>query len=207
MYKHTAISLTATAFLLVAACRGDVSPAPTATPTSSPTTSSTAPSSTPTPTPTATVVLPANVSAVMAAIESGDLARIRALLQFSSQPCTTALGAGGPPKCASGEVSGTPVEVFPYTSCEPGWVRRPMIDAILGEVFSHPFARYAAYSTTSGDIAVFQAKDNPAVGAGVAAVASGDRIGALARTCGAGDTASALIPRSQTTFLLVPPAR
>ena len=143
----------------------------------------------------------------MVAIESGDVARIRTLVQFSNQPCTTQSGAGGPPKCARGEVAGTQVEVFQYTSCESGWVRRTALNAILGEVFSHPFGRYTAYQATSGDIAVFQAKDNPVVGAGVAAVVNSDRINALARTCGAGDTASALIPRSQTTFLLSPPSR
>jgi hypothetical protein len=208
MHKLTLAGLAAAAFLLITACRGDSSPAPTATSTPSATATGTAPTSTVTPSATASpVALPAGVTAAMVAIESGDLARIRALVQFTNQPCTTQLGAGGPPKCASGEVAGTQVEVFQYTSCEPGWVRRPVLDAILGEVFSHPFARYAVYRATTGDIAVFQAKDNPVVGAGVAAVVNSDRISALARTCGAGDTASALIPRSQTTFLLNPPSR
>ena len=204
MHTRLTVAVAALAFLTVTACREPSTPASTATPTV--TTTATTPPATATPTPVATAVpLPAGVSGVLTTIESGDVARIHALVQFSNQPCTTEFGAGGPPKCAGGEVAGTQVEVFPYTSCEPGWVRRAGMEAILGEVFSHPFTRYAVYREAAGDVAVFQAKDAPVVGAGVAAVVLGDRIVALRRTCGAGDTASALIPRGQTDFLLKPP--
>ena len=204
MHTRLIVTIAALAFFTVTGCREPSTAASTATPMATPI--ATTPPSTATPVASA-VTLPAGVSSVMTAIESGDRGRIRALVQFSNQPCTTELGAGGPPKCAGGEVASTQVEVFQYTSCEPGWVRGAAVDAILGEVFSHPFARYAVYRETAGDVAVFQAKDAPVVGAGVASVINGGRIVALRRTCGAGDTASALIPRGQTSFLLSPPAR
>ena len=45
--------------------------------------------------------------------------------------CTKADGLGGPPKCESGEVEGTQVEVFPILGSEGGFVRRSSIDRVL----------------------------------------------------------------------------
>lgn len=139
-------------------------------------------------------------------IESGDVAAIRRLMLSSNVPCTLELGAGGPPRCEVGETPGTRVEVYRFGSCEPGWVRPAMIDAVLRDVFKQPFRRYAVFPAYGAPVAVFTAPSAPIVGAGVAVRIVGLRvIGELQRTCGAGDTANRLVPAGQTDFLLTPP--
>jgi hypothetical protein len=63
---------------------------------------------------------------VIAAVESGDVAAIEALVNFQPRPCTTeSAGAGGPPVCdlRTGEPDGTPVNVVQISTCEGGWLR------------------------------------------------------------------------------------
>lgn len=137
-------------------------------------------------------------------IEAGDRSALRARLQFVLLPCTHDLGAGGPPKCAT-EPEATPVDVFRYIACEPAWVREARVDPVLEEALAHRFARFAAYRESGALVAVFAATDRPVVGAGIAVTLQGDRITALRRTCGAGDTARALLPPLGASYLLPPP--
>lgn len=141
---------------------------------------------------------------VIAIVESGDRAAVRDAIQLSTQPCTTALGAGGPPKCEPGETDGDIVEVFRYVGCEPGWLRVGSLDGTLDEAFAHSFRLYAAYESNGDAEAVFQATDSPTVGAGISVTVVDGNILALRRTCGAGDDAGDLIPEGQQSFLVEP---
>ena len=96
--------------------------ATTASPASKATTTSTAAASpspgvdgTPTPT-----QRPPVVTRLIDAVSADDAAALASLLQFVHTPCTTAQGAGGPPKCGN-LPAGTAVEVMPISSCEFGW--------------------------------------------------------------------------------------
>ena len=53
------------------------------------------------------------VDQTVAAILSNDYDAREELIRFSTAGCTTITGLGGPPKCASGQAEGTPVEYFP----------------------------------------------------------------------------------------------
>jgi hypothetical protein len=97
-------------------CRSDSGPKAT------PSASSTQPAATttvPTGTPTADPVDVAAVRPAIEAIESGDVARVKALISLSSYPCTLKpQGAGSPPACPDGSPEGTLVQVFPSAGCE-----------------------------------------------------------------------------------------
>ena len=217
MAKHQglkrSIGIVIAVFLLLAgACTDRSGPAvtatttrqgsPTATPSPSP-----SPTATPLPSPTPVRALPAGIANVISVVESGDIAAIRRLMLSSNVSCTLELGAGGPPRCEPGETPGTRVEVYRFIGCEPEWIRPAMMDALLQDVFRQPFRRYAVFPTYGlAPVAVFTAPSAPTVGAGVAARIVGlGVIAELQRTCGAGDTASRLIPAGQTDFLLFPP--
>ena len=82
------------------------------------------------PPPTATVAAPAEawppalgvaaVDAAVTAFRAGNLPALVALVRPASAACTTAFGAGGPPKCPAGVADGTVVEYLPYFECD-GW--------------------------------------------------------------------------------------
>ena len=67
----------------------------------------------------------AEVDAVIAALTSRDVARIRSVLHPSQQECTFALyiGIGGPPQCAPGEQEGDLVDALAGAQCEGYWSR------------------------------------------------------------------------------------
>ena len=146
----------------------------------------------------------AQLDAVIQAVEEHNVEALRNLIQLQTRACAPPQGAGGPPQCKDGETEGTSVEVFPFIACEPEWLRETEIDGVLAEVLAHPFERFAAFEIDQRFVAVFQATDQPVVGAGVAMVIEDGRIVELRRTCGAGDTAKALIPAGQTDFILPP---
>ena len=197
--------------LLGGSCTDRAEPTPTATATSTPsvTAAATVTSTTtalPSPTPTAVRALNPGIVNVITVVESGDVAAIRRLMLSSNVPCTLELGIGGPPRCEPGETPGTRVEVYRFSACEPEWIRPAMMDALLKDVFRQPFVRYAVFPAYGEPVAVFTAPGAPIVGAGVAARIVGfSVIAELQRTCGAGDTASRLVPAGQTDFLLAPP--
>jgi hypothetical protein len=151
--------LVAITLLVLSAC----APAP-ATPTQQPTRSPVplATTAIPTPLPTAlpTVALtptpslaapwhPADartgigdIDRIIAAILAGDLAAKEALVSYTTTPCTTALGMGGPPKCQAGESDGTLVEVFPVLGQEGEYARRDGIARILDLTVKGLYAVY-----------------------------------------------------------------
>jgi hypothetical protein len=55
---------------------------------------------------------------VIDALLSKDAKTIRPLIVFTSVPCTTDVGMGGPPKCPQGQTDGHLVDVFLYSTCE-----------------------------------------------------------------------------------------
>lgn len=64
------------------------------------------------------------VDRVLAVVENGDPVAFEALLRARSIPCSTAAGVGGPPPCSGAPgmpPEGTPVEAFPYDTCEREW--------------------------------------------------------------------------------------
>jgi hypothetical protein len=73
----------------------------------------------------------AQVDAVVDAFLGSSLDARRRLVRFLTTPCTTTRGLGGPPKCASGQADGTPVEVFPYQTGEGGYATRATIEGAL----------------------------------------------------------------------------
>ena len=65
-----------------------------------------------------------DIDRIIAVILGGDRVAKEALIGFTTTPCTTAQGMGGPPKCLSWERDGAPVEVFPVLGQEGEFVRR-----------------------------------------------------------------------------------
>jgi hypothetical protein len=58
------------------------------------------------------------------AVAAGSPEDILALVHFSTFPCTSADGLGGPPKCLPTEAEGTPVEALPILGSEGQHLRR-----------------------------------------------------------------------------------
>jgi len=67
------------------------------------------------------------VDSTLSAIESRDLQNLRALINYTVAPCTTADGLGGPPKCREGEINGTQVEALPFIGGEGSFIRKDEI--------------------------------------------------------------------------------
>ena len=63
---------------------------------------------------------------------SGDASELQSLVRFTTAPCTTADGLGGPPKCREGEADGTLVEVLPVIGGEGGFIRKEEIGSWPG---------------------------------------------------------------------------
>jgi hypothetical protein len=55
---------------------------------------------------------------------SGDVQKLRSLVQFTSTKCTRLDGLGGPPKCRSGEGEGALVDVLPFLGPEGSFLRK-----------------------------------------------------------------------------------
>ena len=68
------------------------------------------------------------VDSVLTAVASRDPQELRALIQYTSAPCTWADGLGGPPKCRDGEPEGTLLEVLPFIGSEGGHIRKNEIN-------------------------------------------------------------------------------
>ena len=65
--------------------------------------------------------IPQAVQEVVLAGTVGDAARVAALAKYQQAACTTAQGAGGPPKCRTGVAEGTSMRVFATGRCEGEW--------------------------------------------------------------------------------------
>jgi hypothetical protein len=73
---------------------------------------------------------------------SGDMQKLRSLIQFTSTKCTRLDGLGGPPKCLPGEGEGSPVAVLPFLGPEGYFLRKDEIDNWQGFEVSGLFAIY-----------------------------------------------------------------
>ena len=82
------------------------------------------------------------VDNVLTAVASRDPQELRALIQYTSAPCTWADGLGGPPKCRDGEPEGTLLEVLPFIGSEGGHIRKNEINNWKG---INADALYAVY--------------------------------------------------------------
>ncbi|MQC27745.1 MAG: hypothetical protein DWG74_01530 [Chloroflexi bacterium] len=60
------------------------------------------------------------VDTALSAFRAGNLPALIGLVRMASAACTTAAGAGGPPKCPPGAADGTVVDYLPYFECD-GW--------------------------------------------------------------------------------------
>lgn len=106
------------------------------------------------------------VDAVVAAVEAEESDRVLSLLRYMTFPCELP-GSAGLAICRAGQEEGTPVDLFPFSGCEPGLASREDLDSthlltgigpgasILHEVYRAPAgleppAEYiAVFSTAS----------------------------------------------------------
>ena len=98
------------------------------------------------------------IDEVIEAVLGGDMDALVAQVQLTAFECTTRLGIGGPPKCATGEPDGTPVEVLPVLNCEGGFAQPEHVsETVLG--WLAPAAQGASpetlklYAVTEGSFA------------------------------------------------------
>ncbi len=115
------------ALLLMGCAGGAVTSTPTPTPAS--TTATPAAGN-----PTATPALPLNtgsaippvVAKVVAAMTARKAEDLASLVAYQQIGCTTAQGAGGPPKCKPGDATGTSYRVFATGACQTEWTEDPL---------------------------------------------------------------------------------
>ncbi|MHB9033322.1 MAG: hypothetical protein ACYC6L_09770 [Anaerolineae bacterium] len=93
----------------------------------------------------------ADLDPILAATLANDKEALRGLLRYLVTACTTAQGAGGPPKCAQGERDGSQVEVFPVLGEEAEFVRRADIDAFLDLQIAGLYAIYQVAADAPGE--------------------------------------------------------
>jgi hypothetical protein len=135
-----------------------------------PTPESTATSVPETPVSTAGLTGIAELDAVIAAIQSGDGQAIRELMRLTTFACTTEGGLPPPPACPEGVPGGSPVERFPYTTCETTM----LMEEDLGAEGPAGGQIYGAYE--AGDAAFFEEEyliifaEDAVTGAGASAV-------------------------------------
>lgn len=142
-YIPTVVVLTLA--LLATGCRGGgATPSPTAAPPSAPAEASVTSTVTPTATPQVTPgqPIPQVVQDVVIAGVAGDASRVAALAKYQQVACTTAQGAGGPPKCPPGVAEGTSMRVFATGRCEGEWAEDAA--GAIGRLMARPLALYAA---------------------------------------------------------------
>lgn len=82
------------------------------------------------------------LDSILAAVASRDRDGLESLIQYTSAPCTTQDGLGGPPKCREGEAQGTLIDVFPSIGSEGSFIRKPEIDSWTGVDAQALFAVY-----------------------------------------------------------------
>jgi hypothetical protein len=79
---------------------------------------------------------------VLAAVASGDAGQLQSLIKYTTAPCTTADGLGGPPKCREAEAEGIELEVLPIVGGEGSFIRK---DEIADWEGIHATSLYAVY--------------------------------------------------------------
>lgn len=144
-YRLISLMLALTLALLLTGCRGGGAP-PSPTPAPPGATVEVAVTSTATPTATPTVTpgqpIPQVVQEVVLAGTAGEAARVVALAKYHQIACTTAQGAGGPPKCPPGTAAGTSMRVFATGACEGEWTEDAA--GAITRLMTRPLQLYAA---------------------------------------------------------------
>jgi hypothetical protein len=82
---------------------------------------------------------------------SGDVKKLRSLIQFTSTKCTRQGGLGGPPKCLQNEEDGAPVDVLPFLGPEGYFLRKDEIRNWQGFETSGLYAIYEVSSKAFSD--------------------------------------------------------
>ena len=83
-----------------------------------------------------------DIDNVLAAVENGDRSQLESLIRYTTAPCTTLDGLGGPPKCREEEPEGTLLEVLPSIGSEGSFVRKTEIHTWSGVDADALFAVY-----------------------------------------------------------------
>jgi hypothetical protein len=211
------------ASLLIACTRSE--PAPTATPTPTASASATpTPTATPSPTPTPPLPLattgasiPPVVAEVIAAVTARQVGPLERLVQYQQVACTTAQGAGGPPKCQGSDPVGTVYRRFPSGACEGEWA----VDAapVLAQIVTSVGGLYGVATLAppqqdpepywpKGDVVVmFSGGSNG--GPGGYFILGGEKILRVHVLCdrGAGSELATIKALGGTSFLIAPTAR
>ena len=137
--RHALLAMTVITAAVATACSGTTPPVATVTntPAASP---STAPTASPTPMAALPLVptgeaIPPIVAQVIGSVTSKQASSVLPLVAYQNVGCTTALGAGGPPKCKAGDPQGTVYKVFATGRCGLEWVTdatKSITDAVNG---------------------------------------------------------------------------
>lgn len=128
--------------LLLAGCRGGAAPSPTPAAPSATAAASMTPTPPATPSVTPGQPIPQAVQDVVLAGTAGDAPRVVALAKYQQVACTTAQGAGGPPKCPAGTPDGTSMRVFPTGACQGEWTEDAA--GAIARLMARPLQLYAA---------------------------------------------------------------
>jgi hypothetical protein len=150
------------------------------------------------------------VDAAIAAVFSGDTAKVVALVKLRSLGCGPQTGIGSPPACPAGQPTGTMVDILPVATCEGEFRGASTVAASFAPVVNSKPALYAVYGMPQqfltlmpeGQyVAVFSrdATGQGRLGAGV--VIGGGRIVGLWYGCGA--PADQIVPAG--TSVILPP--
>ncbi|MCH8064509.1 MAG: hypothetical protein IIC90_01605 [Chloroflexi bacterium] len=86
------------------------------------------------------------VDAVLDVLFSGDADAVRAMVRFTAIPCEAEpVGLGSPPMCKADESDGSPVDVYPHSSCEGFYIRPENMDGSYSSLASPDGTLYAVY--------------------------------------------------------------
>lgn len=86
--------------------------------------------------------IPTIVRDVVVNVVASNIDGLSALAKPQQVACSTAQGAGGPPKCKPGEAAGTMTSMFPTGRCEGEWAADPK--AALTALVAQPVQLYAS---------------------------------------------------------------
>lgn len=152
------------------------------------------------------------VDAFIAAMLSGDVAALEALVDYGEIACVAQpQGIGSPPMCEAGVAEGTLVKVIGFSNCEGGFATEPEVAAIL-EGFAKQMepALFSAANRPEGGYAVVFTFERWADGSARQGQLTGtmfflSELGLRSQASGCGISARTLAER-YPDFLIAPPA-
>lgn len=159
--------------------------------------------------------IPDVVRDVVLNVATSNIDGLVALAKAQQIACTTAQGAGGPPKCKPGDSPGTTYTVFPTGSCQGEWSTDAR--AAISSLFAQPVVLYAAVdvkapnpdpepSWPKGQHAVMFSANSGGPTAGIYFILDGTNIIRAHAICGTGAGAELKVLRDiGTTSFLIPP--